>query len=291
MAATLAPLPMFGAYNEHWKNHPAGLPKSQYKPGTNPNTGASAVDTAYKAWQATQPATPATPTPVPQGTPWNGWTQDFTTPPPATTPTPTTTTPPATTPATGSFADKYTPAMMNQAYENPWYIINDVFQGVNQTSPLYQALRDMGADPLALFNVIKGSQDGAAPGGAKEFVNWLAETYQKQATPGQSQFGAQDLIGRLFSQDKFGADSKNTLGQILGAGDMSTQIRTLYNLARDASNISMNPLAARGYQSALAQAGDRYGEAMMATPGSQTEGPLNPAAWLKQYAPWLALGT
>jgi hypothetical protein len=291
MATTPKPLPMFGAWNEHWSNHPARLPISKYKPNTNPNTGAASVDAAYKAYQqslgtATPP--PATGTPsTPTVTPWNRWAGDFSGDPPAQN-TPPATTPPATTPPAGqSFASKYTPAMLDQIYENPWYVLQDVYSGIKETSPLYQALRDMGADPLTLFNMTKGAT-GMNTGGASDFANWLNETYKGQGQVGGSRFSAQQLLGSLFGQDKFGADSKNTLGQILGAGDMSTQIRTLYNMAKDASNVSLNPLAARGYQSALAQAGDRYGDAMMKAGASET---MNPSEWMRQNAPWLAIGT
>jgi hypothetical protein len=291
MATTPKPLPMFGAWNEHWSNHPARLPISKYKPNTNPNTGAASVDAAYKAYQqslgtATPP--PATGTPsTPTVTPWNRWAGDFSGAPPAQN-TPPATTPPATTPPAGqSFASKYTPAMLDQIYENPWYVLQDVYSGIKETSPLYQALRDMGADPLTLFNMTKGAT-GMNTGGASDFANWLNETYQGQGQVGGNRFSAQQLLGSLFGQDKFGADSKNTLGQILGAGDMSTQIRTLYNMAKDASNVSLNPLAARGYQSALAQAGDRYGDAMMKAGASET---MNPSEWMRQNAPWLAIGT
>lgn len=283
-AATLAPLPMFGAWNEHWKNHPAGLPVSQYKPNTNQNTGSASVDAAYSAYnqqqQAQAPATPAQ-------TPWNGWSSDFGPGTPATPATPNGPGTPATPATPGNFASQYTPAMMDQIYENPWYILGDVFNGIKSTSPLYQSLRDIGADPLTLYNITKGAQ-GNISGGASDYVNWLANSYQNLGSQGGQRFDAKQLLGALFGQEKFGSDSQNTLGQILGAGDMSTQIRTLFNMARDASNVGLNPLAARGYQSALAQAGDRYGDAMLGSNG--TTGPQNPAAWIKANMPWLTLG-
>jgi hypothetical protein len=116
----------------------------------------------------------------------------------------------------------------------------------------------------------------------------LAETYKGQGQAGGAGMNAQQMIQNLFGQTKFGAESKSSLGQILGAGDMSTQIRTLFNMAKDATNVGLNPLAARGYQSALAQAGDRFGEAMLSRSGTDT-GPQNPSAWIKANMPWLAL--
>lgn len=278
--ATNSPLPMFGAWNEHWKNHPAGLPISKYKPGTNPNTGAASVDSAWNAARQAAAATNPTTTTTPTTTTPTTTTPTTTTP---TTTTPTTTTPnpnAGTTPTTG-FAAKYTPAMLNQLYENPWYILPDVFQGLQTSSPLYQQLRDLGADPLALFNIMQGGQT-ATGGGAADFTNWLANVYQGQGTTGGPGFNAAQLLGQIF-----GAGNNTSLGQILGAGDMSTQIRTLYNLARDASSVSMNPLAARGYQAALARAGDQYGTSQLGAPAAQSK---SPQEWLRANMPWLTMG-
>lgn len=186
-------------------------------------------------------------------------------------------------PFTG-FASRYTPAMADAAYENPWYILQDVFPGMNESSPLYQALRDLGGDPLTLFNIIMGSQQKIDQG-AGDFINWLANMYGGMGEPGGAAFSAPDLISTLFGQTQFGADAENTLGQILGAGDMSTQVRTLFNMLRDVSNVGMNPLAARGYQAAIAQAGDRYGNAQMKA-GEDTT--MNPSEWIAQNLPWLA---
>jgi hypothetical protein len=186
-------------------------------------------------------------------------------------------------PFTG-FASRYTPAMATAAYENPWYILPDVFPGMGQAAPLYQALRDLGGDPLTLFNIIMGSQQKIDQG-AGDFINWLAQMYEGMGTPGGAAFSAPDLISQLFGQTKFGADSENTLGQILGAGDMSTQVRTLFNMLRDVSNVGMNPLAARGYQAAIAQAGDRYGNEQMK---AEADSSMNPTEWISKNMPWLA---
>ena len=289
-STTPTPLPMFGAWNEHWKNHPARLPISQYKPNTNPNTGAAAVDAA---WAKANPATPApAPTPAPTTpatpapTPWNQWYVDFRGTPPSSPGTPTPAPAATPNPAPQNFAAQYTPAMMNQIYDNPWYILPDVFQGIPQTSPLYQSLRDRGADPLGLYNTLQGSQGKV--GGAEDFVNWLGNFYRGQGQAGNTTLNPQALLGALFGQEKFGANAPNTLGQILGAGDMSTQIRTLYNLAKDASNVSLNPRVAQAYQAALAQAGDQYGLEKLESPVNQ--GVQNISEWVKTYAPWLAIG-
>jgi hypothetical protein len=183
------------------------------------------------------------------------------------------------TPTTG-FASRYTPAMLQNLYENPWYVLPDVFQGISTSSPLYQQLRDIGADPLALYNIMQGS-NGVNTGGAADFANWLSGTYQQMGTPGGQGINAGQLLSKLFNS---GQDS--TLGQILGAGDMGTQVRTLYNLARDATS-QMNPLAARGYQSALARLGDEYGNAQLGATAGQS---MSPAEWMRSQAPWLTMG-
>jgi hypothetical protein len=186
-------------------------------------------------------------------------------------------------PMTG-FASRYTPAMASQAYENPWYLLGDVFPGMNESSPLYQALRDFGADPLTLYNIIQGGNQKIDQGSGN-FINFMNEFYKEMGTPGGQNIDTNALIGTLFGQNAFGADSQNTLGQILGAGDMSTQVRTLFNMLRDVSNAGMNPLAARGYQAAVAQAGDRYGNAQMKAGADST---MNPTQWISQNMPWLA---
>lgn len=186
-------------------------------------------------------------------------------------------------PLTG-FAERYTPAMAGQAYENPWYILPDVFPGMSESSPLYQALRDLGADPLTLFTILMGSQQKIDQG-AGDFINWLANLYGGMGTPGGATVDAGSLISTIFGQEKVGADATSSLGQVLGAGDMGTQVRTLFNMLRDVSNIGMNPLAARGYQAAIAQAGDRYGNQQMKAGAEDT---MSPSVWIANNMPWLA---
>jgi hypothetical protein len=293
MATMQELFPQYGGYNEHWNNHPAGLPVSQYQGNTNPNSGVAAYNAALKKLGQTgslfapkpppKTTTPTTTTPKPT-------TPTTTTP---TTTTPTTTVPTTTTPTGGmtspqGFAARYTPAMMNQVYENPWSILPDVYEGMSMSSPMYQALRDMGADPLTLFNVTKGAQ-GINTAGGPEFINWLADMYGERGKVGGKNFDVKDMVNQIFGQTKFGADAPNSLGQILGAGDMSTQVRTLFNLLKDVSNVSMNPLSAKAYQSAMQQAGDQYQSEMLKTPAGEA-GPVNPSEWIKQHFPDLTMG-
>lgn len=185
------------------------------------------------------------------------------------------------------FASRYTPAMAQDIiYESPWSMILDVLPGLSggESNPLFQALRDFGADPLTLFNIMMGSQQKIDQGGG-DFINFMEEFYRNMATPGGSAINAPALIQTLFGQEDLGADSQNTLGQILGAGDRSTQVRTLFNMLRDVSEAGMNPLAARGYQSAIAQAGDRYNRAMLS---ADEDSAMSPDKWIREQLPWLA---
>jgi hypothetical protein len=77
---------------------------------------------------------------------------------------------------------------------------------------------------------------------------------------GGRQFSAYELLRQLFSPQ-----SGSALTRILTTGDAPTQMRTLFNMAREASNVGMNPLAARGYQAALSRAGDQAINQMMNT--------------------------
>jgi hypothetical protein len=182
----------------------------------------------------------------------------------------------------------FTPAAMSSIYENPWFLLSSVLPGLSgrESTPLYQSLRDFGADPLALYNIMMGSQGmldqqpGVAAG--NDFANFLANLYKEMGTPGGKGISAGSLIQSIFGEG--GASDKTSLGQILGTGDMGTQVRTLFNLLRDASNAGMNPLAARGYQGALARAGDRYGSSQLRA-GENTSQSFQ--EWANENAPWL----
>ncbi|HXI15855.1 MAG TPA: hypothetical protein VNM48_05745 [Chloroflexota bacterium] len=181
------------------------------------------------------------------------------------------------------FAKQYSPAQATQAYDNPWYILKDVFKGISGSSPGFQSLRDFGGDPLSLYNVMKGADRTIEDSGGEEFINFMADLYKNMGSVGGRTFSSGELLGNIFGKQA-GGSKETSLGQILSAGDESTQIRTLFNLLRDVSNVSMNPLAASGYQAAVARAGDDYGNQMMKTGAGNT---MSPAAYMAQNTPWL----
>lgn len=155
---------------------------------------------------------------------------------------------PGQTPNSG-FAARYAPgALQDMVYDSPETVLYDVFQqmglGGSQGSGLYQSLADFGgADPLSLYLLqTGGAQDSLAGGGAGDYTNWLAAQYQNAGTAGGGAFNFQDLMGNVFGQ----ADSdKNTsvLYNTLSAGTPTQQVSNLYNMARDAGRVGLNPLA------------------------------------------------
>ncbi len=181
------------------------------------------------------------------------------------------------------FSNRYAPEGAKQAFDNPWYILPDVFKGINSTSPGYQGLRDFGGDPLSLYNIMSGNDRTIEDQGGGEFINFMADLYKNLGTVGGRGFSSRGLLDNIMSASK---DDKTTLGQILSAGDQSTQTRSLFNLLRDVSNVSMNPLAASGYQAAVARAGDAYGNAMMQSDAGSVAD-MGPTQWMMQNAPWL----
>lgn len=184
-------------------------------------------------------------------------------------------------PYTGWAAGRYAPgALGDQIYDNPWHIIPDVYEGINMTSPGYGYLRDFGADPLSLYNIMAGST-GSIDGGPGDFVNFLEELYRNLGTVGGQGFNTGALLNNIFN-----ADENSTLWQILNTGDQSTDTRTLFNLLRDVSNVGMNPLAARGYQAAVAREADRYGNEVLRSNAGDTQ---NVTDWMSRNAPWLTV--
>lgn len=176
----------------------------------------------------------------------------------------------------------YTPAMMDQVYQNPFAILKDLFPGMTESSPMYQALRNLGADPLTLFTVLAGSQSMfPETGGGSNFVDWLSNMYSNYSTPGGKTVDGAQALRNIFGQDKLGAKATNSLGMSLGAGDQSTQTRTMFNLVKDIASMTMDPISSSGYQSAMQQAGDGYMNAMLK---SSPDTAMSPTSWIaKNY--------
>lgn len=187
-----------------------------------------------------------------------------------------------TNPPTG-FAKGLDPAMLGNIWESPWTLLPQIFgQNMNQAGGGYQALRDIGGDPLTLYNIMAGRNQSMADSGPGQYANWLNDLYKSYGSVGGRGFSGSELLRSIFNPGKDSA-----LSNILSAGDSSTQMRSLYNMARDASNVGMNPMAASGYQAALARAGDKAMSSQYSD--NVNSGANNLTMWelIKQIAPGL----
>ncbi len=196
-----------------------------------------------------------------------------------------------TNPLTG-FASRYDPSQLEQIWQSPWAILPDVFPGMNLQGPGYQGLRDIGADPLTLYNIMAGRSDSLGGGTATgNYTNWLADLMKSYGTKGGRSFAGNELLHALFNpKGGEGAGTQSALYNILTAGDAGTQMRTLFNMARDASNVGLNPLAARGYQSALARAGDQAQNAMLNSNANQGANNEPVFQYIREHFPGLIGG-
>lgn len=176
------------------------------------------------------------------------------------------------------FAGRYNPANLGSViWDNPWAILPDVFQGMNTSAPGYQALRDFGADPLTLFNIMAGVNSDLTGSGVGDYTNWLAGLYGQLGQTGGRAFNSRELLNNIFNPGQGSA-----LSNILSSGDAGTQIRTLFNLIREATNAGMNPLAARGYQAMTARRGDDYLNNFIGSNSNQGASNQGPADYIRQ---------
>ena len=197
------------------------------------------------------------------------------------------------TPYSG-FASRYAPGQLSGIYDNPTAVLPDVFQGFDWASPLGQTFSNMRADPLALYNLLVGAgqsfQDRGDALNDESFVNWLAGMYKNLGTAGGKGFSISNMLGNLFGQDlspESEGGSKTALANILQSGDTNQQANFLYSLIRDATNVGMNPLAAAGYQSAIARSLDQWRNDILKGTSGQNAKALD---WIRQNNPGLVIG-
>lgn len=192
-----------------------------------------------------------------------------------------------TNPLSG-FAANYDPAQLSaQIWQNPWNILPDVFKGINVSGPGYQALRDLGADPVALYNIMQGGSSDLTAAGVGGYTNWLASLYKNLGTPGGRTFSSKEMLSNIFKQKSQGKGSENALARLLSSGGASEQIRTLFGLVQDAANAGMNPLASRGYIDAIRRAGDVYGNEMLRQPVNAGANNQMISEWMRTRFPGL----
>lgn len=182
-----------------------------------------------------------------------------------------------TDPLTGNAA-RYSAGNLGTAiWDNPWAVLQDVFPGINTAAPGYQGLRDFGADPLTLFNIIAGVNSDLSSSGVGGYTNWLMNLYKQLGSVGGRAFNSRELLNNIYNPGP-----ESALSNIEQSGDLSTQVRTLFNLVREASNAGMNPLAARGYQAATARAGDEYLNQMIQSGAGDGAANQGITQWIRQ---------
>lgn len=191
-------------------------------------------------------------------------------------------------PLTG-FAAQFNPSQLAQTvYSSPFAILPKVFSGMTQQGPGYQALRDIGADPLSLYNIMTGANKNMSEKtGLGDFTNWLASMYKSYGTTGGRAFNARELLGNLFGQTE---QSKSSLANILRGAGQGGQSSVLYNLIRDISGASMNPLAGAGYNAAAQRAADQYNTALIsnnAAGGANNPNQMLITDWIRNNVPGL----
>ena len=181
----------------------------------------------------------------------------------------------------------FNPSQLQQTiYQSPFSILPKVFGGLNLAGPGYQALRDIGADPLSLYNIMTGSKTAVSDKtGLSDFTNWLRNMYSSYgSTKGGRAFSAQELLGNLFGQTE---KSQSSLANILRGAGQGGQASVLYNLIRDITAVGMNPLAAAGYNSAAQRASDAYNTALISSPANQGANNMLITDWIRQNVPGL----
>lgn len=200
-----------------------------------------------------------------------------------------------TVPLSGFASNFPSSVQANALYDSPWAALPFVFgmapgsQQFNRfaTGGGYQALRDFGADPLTLYNIMMGAGQQLG-GGINDYANWLGALYANlgglragqgsgPGGAGSRGFSGSELLGAIFNPR-----TDSTLQQILNAGDASAQARTIQALVRDATNVGMNPLAARGYQSAMQRALDAYNAQYIGSAADQGAAGMPAYEWLRQ---------
>jgi hypothetical protein len=170
-------------------------------------------------------------------------------------------------------------------YTSPFNILTKVFKGMTEAGPGYQTLRNIGGDPLALYNIMQGAnRTFSEKSGVNDFTNWLASMYGNYGSVGGRAFNAQELLGNIFKQRE---GSQSSLANILRGAGEGGQANALYSLIRDVTGVGMNPLAGAGYNAAMQRAADAYNAARISTGSGQGANQMLITDWIRQNFPGL----
>lgn len=175
--------------------------------------------------------------------------------------------------------------LANTIYTQPFQVLPQVFKGLNTAGSGYQSLRDIGADPLTLYNIMKGSRKPFdETTGVGDYTNWLHDMYQTYGTRGGRAFSAKELLSTIFGQHQGGASA---LANILQGAGPGGEGNALYNLIRDVSAVGMNPLAAAGYNASVQRASDAFNNARITTDANKGANNMMVTDWIRQQFPGL----
>lgn len=180
----------------------------------------------------------------------------------------------------------FTPEQLRDTvFQNPWYMIQPS-TGAEEGSAGYASLRDIGGDPVSLFNIMHGANNMGSDD-PMPIVNFLADLYKNLGTAGGKMIDGKQLLQAIMNADTSPeGQNSSQLGLLLGsAGNSSDQSRITYQLYRDAINASgMDPLGQRARQAGMVNALDRYGREMLTTDSANIQAPNQ---WLGQRYPGL----
>ncbi len=196
-----------------------------------------------------------------------------------------------TNPYTGWASQFSDPAALQNVYDSPWALLPNIYKNINTSGSGYNALRDLGADPLTLFTIMNGGRSAGSGFGANEgdyanFLNNLYSSYGGQAGQTGRGFSSAELTSNIFN-----SDPNSALGQTLSAGDSNQQLRTIFNMLRDVSNVGMTPIAARAYQSMAQKTGDQaLNQIINASTAGSGAANQNVASLLRRINPQLMVG-
>ena len=175
--------------------------------------------------------------------------------------------------------------LANIVYTSPFSILPNVFKGMTQSGPGYQTLRNIGGDPLALYNIMQGGNKVfSEKSGVNDFTNWLRNMYASYGSRGGRAFNAQELLGNIFKQTE---GSQSSLANILRGAGEGGQANALYSLIRDVTGVGMNPLAGAGYNAAMQRAADQYNTARISSGSGEGANNMLITDWIRKNMPSL----
>lgn len=161
-----------------------------------------------------------------------------------------------TVPMTGWAAQQgLTPTGLDALQREPADIIAMMLGQGAAGTPLYGMMAPLADDVNALNLLINGQGAGLASQSANEAVNWMAEFFRNQMTPGGQVLGVNNLLGAMLGAQ--GVDSP--LSAFLNVdADPNQAVRNFMSLAAAVGDAGMNPLMAQAMMAQLGAQGTEF---------------------------------